>query len=110
MSPDPGAVVGAGARPARLASALTTPPDELTDQGVVRELVDLLCDDQEWVDEMFADIVATSWAEPPRGGSARPAARPRRFGIPARRFPRRVGTGRSQWVPRPRGRQRSPPG
>jgi hypothetical protein len=53
--------------------------------------------------------VAASWAEPPRGGSAHVSARPRRYGVPARRAPRHDGDRRSQWCPRPHRRQRSPP-
>lgn len=92
-----------------LLSAPGTLPDELAAREVDDELLDLLCDDQEWLDETFAGIVATSWAEPPRGGSAHVAARPRRYGVPARRAPRHDGDRRSQWCPRPHRRQRSPP-
>lgn len=92
-----------------LLSAPGALPDELAAREVDDELLDLLCEDQEWIDETFAGIVATSWAEPPRGGSARAAARPRRYGVPARRAPRHDGDRRSQWCPRPHRRQRSPP-
>jgi len=94
-------------------AALLPAPDTLPDQLAARdaddELVDLLCDDPGWLEETFSEIVATSWAEPPRGGSARPAARPRRYGVPTRRAPRHDGDRRSQWCPRPHRRQRSPP-
>jgi hypothetical protein len=89
-----------------LLSAPAAVPEQ---RDVDAELVDLLCEDPEWLDATFRDIVAASWAEPPRGGPARQAARPRRFGAPRRRVPRRVGVGRSQWCPRPQGRQRAPP-
>jgi hypothetical protein len=107
VSSVPPNVVGAG-----LLSAPATLPEQrpLTrERDVDAELVDLLCEDQNWLDTTFREIVAASWSDPPRGGPARQAARPRRFGAPRRRAPRRVGGGRSQWSPRPRGRQRSPP-
>ena len=89
-------------------SASDTLPVELP-EDVDIELVDLLCDDVGWLDETFREIVATSWAEPPRGGTARPAAHPRRFRPSERRAPRHDGGSRSQWCPRPQRRQRSPP-
>ena len=94
---------------ARAAPAPAAVPDEATEQEVDRELVDLLCDDPTWLEETFRDIVATSWDEPPRGGSSRSSARPRRYGVPARRTQGRSRGGRSQWWPAPHGRQRSPP-
>ena len=97
-------VVGAG-----LLSAPTTLPEQLEVADVDTELVDLLCEDGAWLERTFREIVATSWAEPPRGGSVRPAARPRRFGESVERGPRHVGKGRSQWYPSPYRRQRSPP-
>lgn len=103
MSPFLPDVVGAG-----LLSAPATLPHERAEQ-LDDELVDLLCQDEEWLDETFREIVATSWAEPPRGGTAEPAARPRRSSAPARRAPRHDGNRRSQWCPHPAGRQRSPP-
>lgn len=97
MSP----VGAAGVVPATL-------PDR-RDVDLDAELVDLLCEDAAWLEETFRDIVAASWAEPPRGGAVPPAARPRRYGTPG---PRRLRVHRaapSQWTASPRGRQRSPP-
>lgn len=96
--------VGAGLLPAP-----ADLPDQLEVADVDAELVDLLCEDVAWVERTFHDIVATSWAEPPRGGAARPAARPRRHGTPRRRRGQREAARRSQWSGHPRGRQRSPP-
>lgn len=90
-------------------TASDTLPVELTEDVDV-ELVDLLCDDAGWLDETFREIVATSWAEPPRGGAARQAARPRRYGVPGDRRVRRTAVAESQWFARPTGRGRSPPG
>jgi hypothetical protein len=88
-------------------SAPTPLPEQLEVADVDTELVDLLCEDGAWLERTFREIVATSWAEPPRGGSVRPAARPRRQGVPRRRH---KGASRSsQWARQPRGRQRSPP-
>lgn len=84
-------------------------PEQLVEREIDEELVDLLCDDAAWLDETFREIVATSWADPPRGGEVRPAARPRRYGAPGRRASRHDGSRRSQWCPRPHRRQRSPP-
>jgi hypothetical protein len=95
---------GAGCGPAPV-----TLPEAPAAEDLDRELVDLLSEDPGWVDETFREIVATSWAEPPRGGAARSDARPRRFGVPRRGVARRDGSGRSQWCPRPQGRQRAPP-
>ncbi len=95
-----------------LLSVPATLPDELAggaERGLDDELVDLLCDDQAWLDETFDEIVSTSWTEPPRGGKVQPAAGPRRHGTPGRRASRHGGAARSQWCPRPRRRQRSPP-
>jgi hypothetical protein len=97
-------VAGAG-----LLSAPATLPDRQTRRDIDDELLDLLCEDEVWLDETFNEIVATSWAEPPRGGTARPAARPRRWSARAGRAPRHDGSRRSQWCPHPHRRQRSPP-
>lgn len=103
MNPVP-PVVGAGPVPAP-----ATLPEEAVGRDLESELVDLLCDDEAWLDETFREIVAASFAEPPRGGSVGPAARPRRFGFASGRVPRHDGICRSQWYPRPHRRQRSPP-
>ena len=84
-------------------------PDQRDVRDVDEELVDLLCEDETWLEETFRDIVAASWAKPPRGGEARSAARPRRQGSPRSRRARRDVVARSQWTARPGGRQRSPP-
>ncbi len=84
-------------------------PDQLEARDLDAELVELLCEDGAWLERTFRDIVATSWAEPPRGGAVRPVARPRRHGDPRRRHGRPDAARRSQWVGQPRGRQRSPP-
>ncbi len=96
--------VGAGLLPAP-----ADLPDQLDARDADAELVDLLCEDGAWLERTFREIVATSWAEPPRGGAVRPAARPRRHGTPRRRNRDRVAARSSQWVGQPRGRQRSPP-
>ena len=92
---------------ADLLSAPAGLPDEV--ERVDDELVDLLCRDQEWVDETFAEIVATSWDEPPRGGVAPGVARPRRLGPRGPRHPRHDSAALTQWRPLPGRRQRSPP-
>lgn len=99
-----GLLVGAG-----LLSAPATLPDQRVDRDVDQELVDLLCQDSGWVDETFHEIVATSWADPPRGGEVQPVARPRRGGPPGRRAPLTSAVARTQWTARAHGRQRSPP-
>ena len=91
-------------------SAPATLPDQYAGGDVDDELVDLLCDDPAWLDEAFREIVATSWAEPPRGGAARPAARPWRSGVPGPERERGRAVARAQWIVEPSGRQRSPPG
>ncbi len=98
----PGIGAGRGSAPAIL--------PEYVDSDLDDELVDLLCDDRAWLEETFREIVATSWAEPPRGGAARPAAHPRRYGVPSARGERRGTVPGSQWSAQPSGRQRSPPG
>jgi hypothetical protein len=97
-------VVGAGPVPAP-----ATQPEEALGRDVEGELVDLLCDDEAWLDEAFREIVAASFTEPPRGGSVGPSARPRRFGFASCRAPRHDGISRSQWCSCPHCRQRSPP-
>jgi hypothetical protein len=92
------------------ASAPATLPDPGTDADLSAELVDLLCEDEAWLEETFRDIVATSWAAPPHGGGARAAGGPRRHGPPDRSRSRRNDTGMSQWTASPRRRQRAPPG
>lgn len=92
-----------------LLSAPATLPERLDERAVDAELLDLLCEDGEWLEETFRGIVATSWVEPPRGGESRLAARPRRHGTRGRRRSERAVPRASQWVARPRGRQRSPP-
>lgn len=84
-------------------------PDQRDVRDVDEELVDLLCEDETWLEETFRDIVASSWAEPPRGGEVRRAARPRRQGRPRPCRADRGAIARSQWVASPRRRQRSPP-
>lgn len=74
------------------------------------ELLDLLCEDPAWVEERFWDIVAADRADPPGGDPPALSARPRRSRRRRRVTARHPGAGRSQWTPRPRGRQRSPPG
>ncbi|HEU4512086.1 MAG TPA: hypothetical protein VFR87_03175 [Nocardioidaceae bacterium] len=96
--------VGAGLLPAP-----ADLPEQLEERDLDAELVELLCEDGAWVEQTFRDIVATSWAEPPRGGAVRKAARPGRNGAPRRRHGRRDAARGSQWVGQPRGRQRSPP-
>lgn len=103
MSPFLPVAAGAG-----LLSAPAALPDERAEQ-LDDELVDLLCQDAGWLDETFNEIVATSWGEPPRGGTAEPAAQPRRPSATTRRAPRHDGVRRSQWCPHPYRRQRSPP-
>ena len=109
MSPDPRSAGRVSPAGAVLLSAPATLPDQQAERDVDDELLDLLCEDEAWLEETFREIVATSWAEPPRGGSVWPAARPRRFGETVERGPRHVGSGRSQWFPLPYHRQRSPP-
>lgn len=91
-------------------SAPATLPDQYAGGDVDDELVDLLCDDPAWLDEAFREIVAASWAEPPRGGAARLGARPRRNGVPGPQAERGGAVVRAQWIVEPAGRQRSPPG
>jgi hypothetical protein len=74
------------------------------------DLLDVLLDDPAWVEEEFRAIIQTSWPDPPRGGSVRPRAGPRRFsegGIPGQR---RLRLPNGRRGTRPTGRQRSPPG
>lgn len=104
----------AGAVASSAAPALDPAVDPALDPGVERdrldtELVDLLCQDPHWVDEAFWGIVAADEGEPPRGGGAPLAARPRRSSPRRRTAQGSEGAGRSQWSPRPVGRQRSPP-
>jgi hypothetical protein len=100
----PNRVVGAGAVPAP-----ATLPDRPDVVDVDAELVDLLCEDEDWLEETFRDIVAASWAGPPPPGTVRPAAGPRRHHLTGRRREGHHAGRGSQWTAPRWCRQRSPP-
>ena len=104
MRPEQPSVVGVG-----LLSAPATLPERIDGVDADHELVDLLCADPGWVDAMFREIVAASWADPPRDGPAGQTGRPRRRPPTPHPGVRRRGPGEDQWRPRTQGRQRSPP-
>ena len=89
--------------------APATLPDRLDVDDVDAGLVDLLCEDERWLEETFRDIVATSWAGSPPRGTVRPAAGPRRHHVPAHCGEARQAEPASQWTAPAWCRQRSPP-
>jgi hypothetical protein len=93
-----------------LLSGPATLPKRIDGAELHAELVDLLCEDDVWLEQTFRDIVATSWAAPPGGATVRPAARPRRHGSPGRRTRCRHARRASQWTAAPDHTERSPPG
>jgi hypothetical protein len=95
---------------ARLQAAPATLPEvdePRPEQDVDRELLDLLCDDPEWLDETFRELVSTSWPLPPRAGRHHAYPRPRRRA--GRRGAARGFSRGEQWRRAAYRRQRSPP-
>jgi hypothetical protein len=102
-------LLGDGRAGTDLLPAPATLPGEEVSRDLDQELLDLLCEDAEWVEETFQEIVATSEDPPSRSGASPLAARPRRQPpVPSgRRLPAERAEG--QWSPAPYCRQRSPP-